>query len=152
MFRINLIFNLDIVKNYFTRLCSISAEDQTVWVTGLQTWNTQGWGTSQSLSLANQTHSWPLIGQPAERWNLPPVISYNSPNQVLLTRCQTQTQHCHRGPHTGQSEARVWAVWPIRGSHNLRSEHRTEGEPSLDKNWPRSQHFTLFEQRGNITR
>ena len=35
-----------------------------------------------------------------------PVISYNSPNQVLLTRCQTQTQHCHRGPHTALANQR----------------------------------------------
>ena len=90
-----------------------------------------------------------------------PVISYNSPNQVLLTRCQTQTQHCHRGPH-----------WPIRGQAlgSLTNQRLTQSEkwaqdrgrtksgqkltqiPTLHSVWAEGKHHTLeLESQARIT-
>ena len=71
----------------------------------------------------------------------PAVISYNSPNQVLLTRCQTQTQHCHRGPHTalanqrsgsGQSDqSEAHTIWEVSsGQRENQVWTKTDPDPN----------------------
>ena len=65
----------------------------------------------------------------------------------------TETQHCHRGADTGQWEARVWPVWPIRGwviyekwTQNRENQVWTKTDPdpvtSLCLSWERGASHT----------